>query len=77
MVTTNKILKQVMSLKPTERAELIDKLLYSLDKPDSKIDALWAEEAERRIDAYEKGQIKSISLAKVLEKYSRRDPSGK
>ncbi len=69
MTTADKILKQAMNLKPVEKAELIDKLLYSLDKPDSRIDALWAKEAERRIDAYEKGEIKSVSLEKVLKKY--------
>ena len=34
-----------------------------------EIDGLWAKEAEDRIDAYEGGKIRSISLEKVLEKY--------
>ena len=70
MATTNKFLKQALTLKPTERAELIDKLLSSLDKPDKDIDELWAREAERRIDAYEGGKIKAVALEKVLKKYA-------
>ncbi len=58
-----------MNLKPAQRAELIDKLLSTLDKPDKDIDELWAREAESRIDAYEKGTIKAVTLEKVLEKY--------
>jgi hypothetical protein len=40
-----------------------------LDEPDKEIDELWTREAEGRIDAYEGGEIKAVSLEKVLEKY--------
>jgi putative addiction module component (TIGR02574 family) len=69
MATTNKILEEALTLKPAEKAELIDRLLSSLDKPDAEIDELWAKEAENRIDAYERGEIKAIALEKVLERY--------
>lgn len=69
MVAPKRILKEALALKPAEKAELIDKLLSSLDKPDAEIDALWAKEAEDRIDAYERGEIKAMALEKVLEKY--------
>ena len=69
MATTNKILEEALTLKPSEKAELIDRLLSSLDKPDAEIDELWAKEAENRIDAYERGEIKAIALEKVLERY--------
>ncbi|MFB3884705.1 MAG: addiction module protein [Thermodesulfobacteriota bacterium] len=69
MATTTKILKEALTLKPAEKAELIDRLLSSLDKPDAEIDELWAKEAESRIDAYERGEIKAVGLDKVLEKY--------
>lgn len=69
MATTNSILKEALSLRPSQKAELIDKLLSSLDKSDKEIDELWAKEAEDRIDAYDSGKIKAISLEKVLEKY--------
>ena len=69
MTASDKILKEALTLKPAQKAELIDSLLYSLDKPDKEIDELWAKEAENRIDAYERGNIKAVSLEKVLEKY--------
>lgn len=69
MAAQNKILKEASTLKPAQKAELIDKLISSLDTPDKEIDELWAKEVECRIDAYERGKIKSISLKEVLEKY--------
>lgn len=69
MEAQKKILKQALTLKPAQKAELIDKLLSSLDQPDREIDELWAKEAESRIDAYERGKIKAVALEKVLEKY--------
>lgn len=69
MDVTNNILKEILTLKPSQKAELIDKLLSILDKPDREIDELWAKEAEDRIDAYDRGKIKAVPLQKVLEKY--------
>ncbi|PKN27051.1 MAG: hypothetical protein CVU64_16585 [Deltaproteobacteria bacterium HGW-Deltaproteobacteria-21] len=69
MADPNEVLKEALTLEPAQKAELIDKLLLSLDEPDKDIDELWAKEAESRIDAYEKGKIKAITLEKVLEKY--------
>lgn len=69
MATADKVLKDALTLKPTEKAELIDKLLSSLDKPDVELEAVWAKEAESRIDAYERGAVKAVALEKVLERY--------
>lgn len=38
------------------------------DKPDKELDELWAKEAEARIDAYESGKVKAVSLETVLKK---------
>ena len=69
MDSTNNVFKEALTLKPSQKAQLIDKLLSSLDKSDREIDKMWAREAEERIDAYDLGKIKAISLAKVLKKY--------
>lgn len=69
MAITDNILKEALTLKPSEKAQLIDKLISSLDKSDKEIDELWALEAENRIDAYDQEKIKAISLEKVLQKY--------
>ena len=54
-------------MRPAEKAELIDKLLSSLDKPDKELDELWAKEAEDRVEAYEQGKIKALTLKEVLK----------
>jgi putative addiction module component (TIGR02574 family) len=69
MTTTNHVFNEALTLMPSERAELIDKLIASLDKSDNEIEKRWAKEAEDRIDAYDQGKIKSISLEEVLKKY--------
>ena len=58
-----------LSLPVTQRVELVELLLSSLDHPDKKFDELWAVEAESRIDAYEMSKIKTVSLDQVLSKY--------
>jgi putative addiction module component (TIGR02574 family) len=69
MADSENILREALTLSSKEKAELIDKLLSSLDKPNQEKEALWAKEAEERIDAYNQGKIRSVSLEKVLEKY--------
>ena len=69
MAPMQEILKEALSLKPAQEAELIDKLLASLDMPDQEMDKLWAQEAEDRLEAFEQGKIKAVTLEKVLEKY--------
>ena len=69
MDSTDNLFKEALTLKPSQKAQLIDKLLSSLDKSDREIDEMWAREAEDRIDAYDLGKIKAISLEKVLKKY--------
>ncbi len=69
MTITDNIFKETLMLKPSEKAQLIDKLISTLDKPDKEIDKLWAKETEDRIDAYDQGKLKVVSLEKVLQKY--------
>lgn len=52
------VLKHALCLKPIERVELIEHLLKSFDvAKDDRVDALWAEEAESRIHAYDAGKL--------------------
>ena len=67
------ILKQALSLEPVERAELIEELFHSFDKAsDRKVDALWADEAESRINAYDAGQICADSAKAVFERINKK-----
>ncbi len=69
MATPKDILEKAISLQPIEKAELVDSLISSLDKSDSLLDQLWANEAESRLTAYKNGELKSVSLNEVLSKY--------
>lgn len=69
MPAADDIFKEALALRPAQKAELIDKLLSSLDKPDEEVGEMWAREAEDRIDAYERGDVRAVALEKVLEKY--------
>jgi putative addiction module component (TIGR02574 family) len=66
------ILAKALELSPMERAELVEHLLSSFEFPLRKtIDALWAQEAESRIDAFEQGEITAISAKDVFEKIEK------
>jgi len=65
----NIVLDQALGLSAAERANIAEKLLFSLDTPDSKIDALWAKEADSRVEAYKKGDVGAISAEEVFAKY--------
>ena len=69
MTKTDNIFEEASALSPFEKAQLIDRLISSLDKPDKEIDELWAKEVKDRIEAYDQGKLKAISLEKVLQKY--------
>jgi putative addiction module component (TIGR02574 family) len=55
-----------------ERAELVENLLTSFEfQSRKKIDALWAKEAENRIDAFERGEMAAIPAKDVFEKIQK------
>jgi putative addiction module component (TIGR02574 family) len=55
------ILAEALKLTPAERAELVENLLSSFEfQPRKAIDALWAREAEDRIEAFDRGEMTAI-----------------
>lgn len=60
---------QVTQLPPEERMEVVERILDSLDQPDASLDALWAKEADDRLAAYRRGEIKAVALSDVIAKY--------
>lgn len=65
------LLKDVLSLDPCSKVKLVDELLASLNQPDRAIDILWSKEVESRIDAYDRGEIESISVSEVMARYEK------
>ncbi|MGE0498054.1 MAG: addiction module protein, partial [Ramlibacter sp.] len=60
---------QAAKLSPEERMEVVERILDSLDQPDAALDALWAKEADDRLAAYRRGEIKAVDLSDVMAKY--------
>ena len=65
-MSSKEILEQAIALKPEERFMIVEGLLKSLDEPDRKIDEIWAEEAEKRLNAYRKGRFEGIPMEEVF-----------
>jgi putative addiction module component (TIGR02574 family) len=66
MVTPRSILDQALKMSPTDKYLIIEGLLQSLDEPDKTLDEIWAIEAERRLQAYQAGQVKVLSYQEVF-----------
>ena len=67
---TTEILKEILSLPPAEREELLDRLL-AMEPTDPKIAELWAAEAEDRVAAFERNEIEAVSADSVFEQIDR------
>ncbi|KGO33702.1 MAG: addiction module protein [Desulfoprunum sp.] len=60
------ILKEALNLEPAEKFIVVEGLLKSLDEPDSELDKIWADEAERRLEAYRDGKLKGIPMEQIF-----------
>ena len=67
-----KLLAEALGLPPIERAALVEELLSSFDFPARhEVDALWANEVEDRIDAYERGELRASPAEVVFDRLDR------
>jgi putative addiction module component (TIGR02574 family) len=70
-VRTSEILEQILALPPSDRAELADSILASLEPTDPALIKLWAAEAEDRVSAYKRGELEAIDAEKVFDEVDR------
>ena len=66
METPKHILEQALKMTPADKFVIIEALLNSLDEPDKSIDEIWAIEAEKRLEAYKQGNLKTLSYEEVF-----------
>ena len=66
-MSSKEILEQALSLKPEDRFMIVEGLIESLDHPDQKIDEIWAKEAEKRLDAYRKGDLEGVPMDEIFQ----------
>jgi len=67
------VVSAALALPAEVRAELADRLLSSLDSAEQvAIDAAWGEEAERRIDQIDRGEVRLIPGDELITKLQNR-----
>lgn len=71
MSVIDKIFSEVSLLNSTEKLQLVDKILISLNPANEGVETIWKEEAEERITAYSQGRVPAIDEQDVLKKYSK------
>jgi putative addiction module component (TIGR02574 family) len=62
----NEIIDMALQLRATERYEVAEKIMQSLDKPDPEIELIWAEEALHRARACDQGRMKTLPFEDVF-----------
>ena len=67
--TADKLVSEIKSLPDLEKLRLLKAILEQLDRPDSEIDRVWADEARKRWAAYKAGKIPTVSYEDVMAKY--------
>lgn len=63
--------EKAVALSAEERAELIDTLLSTFDTPEKEIETAWKSEVENRLQAFDRGEMKSRSFEEVMSKYKK------
>jgi hypothetical protein len=65
---------EALSLPPEKRAALANKLLESLEGNDPRqaVEAEWAREIERRVQAFEHGELELFSGEEALESLKKK-----
>lgn len=67
--------EQARSLPAEERSRLVDLLLESLhESPLAEVEAAWAKEIERRVAAYERGEVQTYAAEDVFAEARRIAP---
>jgi putative addiction module component (TIGR02574 family) len=70
---SDQVLREALALGTQERAELVERLLATFQSPpDPRIDELWAREAEERLAAYDRGELKAIPAEEVFSRIRHR-----
>ena len=67
------VLEQVLLMNAVERARLLEAIYRSLGTiGDTEYDRLWIAEADSRVEAYKKGELKTESAEAVFEEAANR-----
>ena len=63
---------KVLELSALDRIHLVELVMGSLDKPDGSIQEAWADEADRRSDAFRSGKLSSRPYDEVMASVTKK-----
>jgi len=69
MPSCQELYQQANQLTLLEKLHLAEFLLADLDKPDQEIDVIWKDEAQKRWQAYQAGELITVSYDTMMQKY--------
>ncbi len=65
-MTLETLLSESLKLKPEDQLRVVETIMDNLSTPNNKIDALWNEEAQRRLALYDAGLVSTIPAEELL-----------
>jgi len=69
------LMERAKSLRPQDRIHLVELLLDSLhDEPGTDSEAAWEKEIRRRVEAFERGEVKTYAAEDVFSEARRIAP---
>ena len=71
MSVVEEIFLDVSPLKSLDKLQLVEKILSSLNPIDKDIENIWKNEAEDRLEAYDKGLLSTVDAKDVFAKYTK------
>ncbi len=71
-IKTDELISMVESLPVDIKTILVEKILNSLHPSQKEIDAVWAKEAEKRVDEIKTGKVKTIPGDEVFKEIQRK-----
>lgn len=69
--TAKTLSERARELPPAGQLRVVDDILSSLDETDGALDRLWARDAEDRLSAWRRGEIRDVRLEDVLRQFHR------
>jgi len=69
-----RILQEAMSMPPGDRAQVARKLLLSLEQElDQDVDIVWQQEAARRLQELDSGEVQTVTWESVRDRLRKPD----
>ncbi|MCI4400137.1 MAG: addiction module protein [Campylobacteraceae bacterium] len=65
-MSVSDIISEALHLKPQDRYLIIESLVESLNRSDKEIEEIWLAECLKRVEAYKKGKLKTLSYDEVF-----------